>query len=115
MDGEDLKASLGRFGPYVQLGKLYASMPKKFEEDEEAYDPFSITFEQGEILMKAKQVAEANKYIHQFESGIDVLNGRYGPYIKFEKKNYKLTKEQKETPEKLTEAQCKDIIEAQKK
>ena len=73
MDGEDLKASLGRFGPYVQLGKLYASMPKKFEEDEEAYDPFSITFEQGEILMKAKQVAEANKYIHQFESGIDEL------------------------------------------
>ena len=46
MDGEDLKANIGRFGPYVQLGKTYASLPAKFEEGEESYDVFSITLEQ---------------------------------------------------------------------
>lgn len=85
-DGKDVKASVGKFGPYVQLDKLFVSIPKD-------KDPYTITLEEALELIKAKQEANANMLIHNFEAeGIQVLNGRYGPYIKKGKDNYRIPK-----------------------
>ena len=111
MDGEEVKANIGRFGPYAQLGKLYASIPVKFEEWEEPYDVFSITFEQAKKLIKAKQEIEANKYINEFDNGIQVLRGRYGPYIRFDGGNYKIPKDKLDSAEKLTLEECQEIVD----
>lgn len=84
-----LKANIGRFGPYVQQGSLFASIPK----DE---DPLDITFERAVELIEAKKKADAEKFINSFEhedGEIQVLNGRWGPYIKQGKKNYKIPKD----------------------
>lgn len=84
-----LKANIGRFGPYVQQGSLFASIPK--EED-----PMDITFDRAVELIEAKKKADAEKFINSFEhekGEISVLNGRWGPYIKQGKKNYKIPKD----------------------
>jgi DNA topoisomerase-1 len=99
-DGQDIKANIGRFGPYIQVGKLYVSIKPN--------DPMKITEEEARELYEAKVEQEANKYIKVFDSGIKVVNGPYGPYITDGKKNAKIPKEQK--PEELTEEQCKELI-----
>lgn len=84
-----VKANIGRFGPYVQLGSLFASIPK--EED-----PMTITYDRAVELIEAKKKADAEKFINSFEhekGEIQVLNGRWGPYIKQGKKNYKIPKD----------------------
>ncbi len=87
IEGKDVKASVGRFGPYIQLDKTFASIPKD-------KDPYTITFEDAVAILREKQEANANKVIHNFEKeGIQVLNGRYGPYIKKGKDNYKIPKD----------------------
>ncbi len=87
LEGKDVKASVGRFGPYIQLDKTFASIPKD-------KDPYTITFEDAVTILREKQEANANKVIHNFEKeGIQVLNGRYGPYIKKGKDNYKIPKD----------------------
>lgn len=111
MDGEEVKANIGRFGPYVQLGKLYASIPATFEEGEEPYDALSITFEQAKVLIEKKKEIEANKYINEFDSGIQVLRGRYGPYIRYDGGNYKIPKDKIDNAEKLTEEECQEIVD----
>ena len=76
-EGLAVKAAIGRFGPYVQLGKLYVSIPKEMS-------PHTITLEEAEELIRAKREAEANKLIRDFGTelpGTQVLNGRFGPYI----------------------------------
>ncbi|MCA9329128.1 type I DNA topoisomerase, partial [Candidatus Saccharibacteria bacterium] len=78
-DGQDIKANIGRFGPYIQVGKLFVSI--------KPLDPFSITKDQAIELYKAKLKAEAEKHINEFDNGIQILNGRYGPYITDGKKN----------------------------
>lgn len=106
-DEKPLKVNIGRFGPYIQSGSLFASIPK----DE---DPMSIEFDRAVELMEAKKKAEAEKYINDFEheSGtIQVLNGRYGPYIKLGKKNYKIPKDQE--PKEITLEQALEIIKDQ--
>lgn len=108
MDGQILKANIGRYGPYVQLGRLFASIPKDSD-----LDPYTITFEEGEKLMKQKQEEEAKKYINTFETEdgqqILVLNGRYGPYIKKGRTNYKIPKDKE--AEKLSLEDALEIIE----
>jgi DNA topoisomerase-1 len=84
-----LKANIGRFGPYIQQGSLFASIPK--EED-----PLDITFDRAVELVEAKKKADAEKFINSFEhekGEIQVLNGRWGPYIKQGKKNFKIPKD----------------------
>ena len=84
-----VKANIGRFGPYVQNGTLFVSIPK--EED-----PLDITLERALELIADKKKADAEKFINSFdhEDGeIQVLNGRWGPYIKQGRKNYKIPKE----------------------
>lgn len=93
-EGKDVKASIGRFGPYVQIDKTFISIPKD-------KDPYTITFEDALTLIREKAEKDANRIIHNFENeGIQVLNGRYGPYIKKGKDNYRIPKDK--TAEYLT-------------
>lgn len=104
----DVKANTGRFGPYVQLGKLFVSIPK-------GTDPLSITLEEAIELIKVKREADANKVIKVFENREDVqlLNGRYGAYLKIGKDNFKLPKNVK--PEELSLEECLEIAAGQSK
>ncbi len=101
-DNKDVKASIGRFGPYVQLDKTFASIPKD-------KDPYTITLEDALTLIRAKEEANASKVIHNFEEeGIQVLNGKYGPYIKKGKDNYRIPKDK--SAEHLTIEEVQMII-----
>jgi DNA topoisomerase-1 len=99
---QDMKVNNGRFGPYVQVGKIFASIPK-------GEDPMSITYERSlEIYLEKLQV-EANRLIKSFDERPDVqlLNGRYGPYMKIGKDNFKLPKGTE--AEKLSLEECIEI------
>jgi DNA topoisomerase-1 len=104
-DGHPIKVAIGRFGPYVQFGaKKYASL--KAEDD-----PYKVTLERAHELIAEKQLLEANRIIREFpEAGIQVLNGRYGPYISDGKKNGKIPKDRE--PKSLTLEECKAILAA---
>ncbi len=106
MEDQPVKANVGRFGPYVQLGKLFASIPK--EED-----PMTIDFDRAVELIKEKREADAKKMIKVFPENeeVQLLNGRWGPYLKIGRKNFKLPKDVE--PEKLTLEQCIEISENQ--
>ncbi|HEY9110554.1 MAG TPA: DNA topoisomerase I [Rhodanobacteraceae bacterium] len=102
-DGEEISAGIGRFGPFVKQGKLYASI----RGDESAY---TITLERARELIREKQELIANRVIADFGDGIQVLNGRYGPYITDGEKNAKIPKDR--DPKSLTHDECKALIEA---
>lgn len=108
-EGEAVKSSIGRFGPYIQWGKLFVSL-KKTEGD----DPYTIDLSRAIECIKAKQEQEANKYIKTFTENEDVavLNGRYGPYIKVGKQNVKIPKDIE--PSSLTLEKCLALAEEQK-
>ncbi|MDH5366005.1 MAG: type I DNA topoisomerase [Cyclobacteriaceae bacterium] len=101
---EDVKisAAIGRFGPYLRYDKLFVSIPK-------TDDPYTIDEERAIELVKEKLIAEANKYIQTWDENpdIQVLNGRYGPYIKAGKKNVKIPKGK--VPEELTLEECIEL------
>ncbi len=100
-EGEPVSANIGRFGPYVQYGKKFASI----KED----DPHTITLERALEVVAAKKEADANKLIAAFDgSDIQILRGRYGPYISNGKKNARIPKDVE--PEKLTLAECEELI-----
>ena len=99
-DGLVIKANIGRFGPYIQVDKLFVSI--------KPIDPHDITLEQAIELYNEKLITEAAKNISDFGDGIKVLNGRYGPYITDGKKNAKIPKDQK--PEEITHEQAKQMI-----
>ena len=104
-DGHDIKVAVGRFGPYAQYGtKKYVSLKK---ED----DPYTITLERALELIHEKQQAEANRIIREFPgTGIQVLNGRYGPYISDGRKNGKIPKDR--DPKSLSLEECQAILAA---
>ncbi|HEY0965147.1 MAG TPA: type I DNA topoisomerase [Candidatus Saccharimonadales bacterium] len=99
-DGQDIKANIGRFGPYIQVGKLFVSIKPE--------DPYDITLEKALELYDAKLKAEAEKNIADFGDGIKVLNGRFGPYITDGKKNAKIPKD--DDPKTITHEQAKKIL-----
>lgn len=100
----DVVAAIGRFGPFVRYNNKFVSIPK-----DSGLDPYSINLNQAIELIEAKLKADANKTIAEFDSGrIQVLNGPYGPYIKSEKKNYKIPKDKEAT--ELTQEDCEEII-----
>ncbi|MCI5561130.1 MAG: type I DNA topoisomerase [Phocaeicola sp.] len=105
-EGEDLVIGTGRFGPYIKIGKAYVSIPKQ-------YDPMAITLEEAVQVIEEKKQADAQKLIKDFPEmpSLQVLNGRYGPYISYEKKNYKII--EKIAPQDLSLEDCKRIMEAQ--
>ena len=100
-DGQDIKANIGRFGPYIQVGKLFVSI--------KPLDPRKITLDEARELYVAKLKAEAEKHIATFDNGIQILNGRYGPYITDGKKNAKIPKDT--DPKKLTEKQAQKLLD----
>ena len=97
-------AAVGRFGPYVRHDGKFVSIPK----DE---DPLEITAERAIELILAKRKADAEKHIKSFDENPDVqiLNGRWGPYIKVGKKNVKIPKDKE--PAELTLAECLELAE----
>ena len=100
-DGEEMIASFGRFGPYVKFGSVFVSIKKE--------DPFTITEEVAREFVREKKEFEANKEIKTFKgSDIQVLNGRYGPYITNGKKNAKIPKDTE--PKSLTLKVCEKLI-----
>lgn len=102
LDGKDVKANIGRFGPYIQHDKLFVSIPKD-------RDPYTINLEDALTLIREKAEKDAAKLILNFEAeGIQVLNGRYGPYIKKGKDNYKIPKDK--SAEHLTLEEIQMII-----
>ena len=104
--GEMLRVNIGKFGPYVQLGKTFASIPK----DE---DPMEITHERAIEIVEEKKKSDAEKVIKSFPEQEDVflLNGRYGAYLKIGKENYKLPKTS--VPADLTFEECIEISKNQ--
>jgi DNA topoisomerase I len=99
-DGQDIKANVGRFGPYIQIGKLYVSLKD--------IDPRDITLEQARELYAAKLKAEAEKNIADFGDGIKVLNGRFGPYVTDGSKNAKIPKDT--DPKTITRDQAVELL-----
>jgi DNA topoisomerase-1 len=106
-EDKDVKANIGRFGPYVQHLKMFVSIPN----DE---DVMTIELDRAIELIEAKKIADANRIIKKFDKDPDteILNGRWGPYIKSGKKNFKLPKDL-EDPSKLTLEEVKYIMENQ--
>jgi len=98
-DGEEMVANVGRFGPYVRYGSKFVSLK---QED----DPHTVTLERALELIAEKKKADAEKEIKVFEdSGISILNGRYGPYITDGKKNAKIPKDREPASLTLEESQ----------
>jgi len=100
-EGEPVLASIGRFGPYVRYGDKFASI----RDD----DPYTITLERALVVVAEKKEEDANRLILDFEDeGIQVLNGRYGPYITNKEKNAKVPKDRE--PKSLTLEECIDLL-----
>ena len=102
-DGEPVSANIGRFGPYVRYGAKFASI--------RGDDPYTITLERALELIAEKKIADANKLIRDFpDAGIQVLNGRYGPYVTDKKKNAKIPKDR--VPSELSLEECQALLAA---
>ena len=106
-EGKELSVGVGRFGPYVRVDKAFVSIPKDM-------DPLTISLEEAVGLLVAKREAAENKIIKTFADNADlqVLNGRYGPYIAYKKKNYKIPENIE--PADLTVETCFKLMELQK-
>ena len=101
-EGEEIKANIGRFGPYIQVGKTFVSI--------KPHDPLTISEAEARDLYAKKLEQIANKNIAEFPSGIKILNGPYGPYITDGKKNARIPKDT--DPKKLTEKDAKAMLDA---
>ena len=104
-EGADIIIGTGRFGPYVLHDKKYVSIPK--EED-----PFTISLNTAIHLIQKKRALEAQRHIKKFEEdeNMEVRNGKYGPYILHNGKNYRIPKNFHEKASELTYEQCVDIV-----
>ena len=108
-EGLTVTVGAGRFGPYVLHDGKYVSIPK-------GTDPLDIDLEQAVALIEEKRKSEQEKYLKSFDDqpDLEVLNGRYGPYISYKGANYRLPKSVSD-PKSLTVEQCMDIINSQTK
>ena len=108
LNGQEILTAIGRFGPYVKYDGKFVSLAK-------GQDPYTLTEAQAIALIEDSQNKDAKKVIADFPgSGMQILNGRYGPYLKRGKDNFKLPK--KKDPATLTEEECLAIIsKAEKK
>lgn len=106
--GKPVTVGAGKYGPYVAHNGTYVSIPKEI-------DPLKITFEQAVIMVHRKQIEEEERHLKRFEedANMEILNGRYGPYIVLDGVNYRIPKPQQAKAKELTYEECKAIIEAQ--
>ena len=105
-EDKTISVGTGRFGPYIRFADKFISIPKDM-------DPLEISLDDAVALINAKREADAKKSIKTFaeDPELEILNGRYGPYIAYKKKNYKLPKDS--VPAELTHEECMQIIAAQ--
>jgi len=110
LEGEPIIIGTGRFGPYVQHKKVYASLPKDI-------DPMSITIADAVRLIDDKRRQEAQKHLKQFveDPKLEVLNGRYGPYLFYDGNNYRLPKAVHDRAKDLSYEECMEFVNKQKK
>ena len=107
-DGLPVSASVGRFGPYIRYGDKYVSIRSSGDNND---DPYTIELPRALELIEAKKIEDANRIIQDFEyEGIQVLNGRYGPYITDKSKNARVPKDR--DPKSLTLEECKELLAA---
>jgi len=108
-EGKDITIGVGKFGPYVRHDNKFYSLKKGVD------DPLTIIIDRAIAIIEEKREQEKQRVIKTFEQNIDlsVLNGRWGPYISFEKKNYKIPKKIK--PAEITFEECMEIINQAKK
>ncbi len=103
-EGEPVSANIGRFGPYVRYGNKFVSL-------KEGDDPYSITLERALELVAEHKAAAASKVIKHFDgSDVQVLRGRFGPYITDGTKNAKVPKDRE--PDSLELAECRELLAA---
>ncbi len=104
-DGSTVKIGAGKFGPYINYDKSYISIPK-------GTDPMDITLEQAVKIILQFRLDEARKHLKTFEEDpeLEVMNGRYGPYIVYKKQNYKLPKSMHDKAEELTYEECMEVV-----
>ena len=105
-EGKTVTIGTGRYGPYVHNNGMYTSLPKTI-------DPLEITLAEAIQLIREKKDAEAQKHIKKFEEEpeLEILNGRYGPYISYKGSNYKIPKDI--IPQDLNLDACREIIKLQ--
>ena len=106
-EGSEVVIGAGRFGPYVMHNKKYVSLPK-------GEDPMTVTLETAVRLIMEKRRQEEQRHIKTFpeDAKLEVLNGRYGPYIAYDGKNYRIPKSQHDKAAELTYEQCMEIVNA---
>ena len=109
-EGSPVVIGAGRFGPYVLHQKKYTSLPKES-------DPMAVTLDEAVSLIKEKRQADSQKHLKKFDADgkLQILNGRYGPYIAYDGKNYRIAKALHPRAAELTFDECMAIIEKQKK
>ncbi len=109
-EGKEVVIGSSRFGPYVRHDGKFFSLEK-------GVDSMTFTLDEAIALIQAKRIQEAQKHIKQFaeEPELEVLNGRYGPYLSYKGKNYRIPKTLKTDPKDLDLAQCMEIISKQDK
>lgn len=106
-EGSDVVIGAGRFGPYILHNKKYTSLPK-------TEDPMIVTLDTAIKLIEEKRLQEAQRHIKQFDEDakLEILNGRYGPYIAYDGKNYRIPKAQHDKAAQLSYEQCMEIVNA---
>ena len=104
-EGKTVTIGAGRFGPYILHDKEYTSLPK---ED----DPMTITLDEATELIKKKRLQEAPRLLKKFaeDENMEVMNGRFGPYIAYNGKNYRMPKSLHEKAAELTYEECMDVV-----
>ena len=104
-EGTKVSVGTGRFGPYVQHNRKYVSIPK-------GEDPMTITLDRAIELIQEKRETEQKRHLKSFDEDekLELLNGKYGPYIAYDGKNYRLPKNKMENVEALTYEECMTII-----
>ncbi len=109
-EGDPVTIGAGRFGPYVLHQKKYTSLPK-------GIDPMTITLDEAIALIEEKRKQESQKFLRAFDADgkLQILNGRYGPYIVYDGKNYRMPKALHQRAAELTYDECMKIVEGSSK
>ncbi len=106
IDGKEAQTGIGRFGPYIKYDGKYTSLPA-------TEDPLTVSLETVEAVLAGKRQDEERRHIKQFEQepAMEIINGRYGPYIAYGGKNYRIPRKLHSTAATLTYEECKKIVD----